>query len=397
MMTWVQYQEREHPTARLPTGAIRILNVAYDATFQQGPPGFKKGEAIISASPEPSWIEEGEKFAIVGLNVQVDARLGQVDLPGGLTVLRNVAFELPDHWRDWLGALRSEEVEECTLFLVAKMPAKNLNVVDADDQLLQDRVAHWYGGLMLVTKFFQLNDPFLASGNRDREDVDVRHFQVLQPPHKSIVDYYSPITRSELVRAALIGERLGSFQGPWRSDHWRLLRCLGIYQAARCDRDILNRIHQFVRCIEGLIAPKKMGEIDAAGRRNRQGTKAQFKRRTELFVGVSHHELMSDMYEVRGEIEHLHEYRFLEHYDRDERLRLAKLEAISEWIARDCLSRILLDPALTAHFGSVVALDRFWAMDEPSRRAVWGAPIDPTIPISSFRFDHVNDSELGVR
>jgi len=140
---------------------------------------------MISASPEPSWIEEGEKFAIVGLNVQVDARLGQVDLPGGLTVLRNVAFELPDHWRDWLGALRSEEVEECTLFLVAKMPAKNLNVVDADDQLLQDRVAHWYGGLMLVTKFFQLNDPFLASGNRDREDVDVRHFQVLQPPHKS--------------------------------------------------------------------------------------------------------------------------------------------------------------------------------------------------------------------
>jgi hypothetical protein len=75
---------------------------------------------MISANPEPSWIKDGEKYAIVGLNVQVDARLGVVDLPGGLTVLPNVEFELPDHWRDWLGTLRSEEVEECTLFLVAR-------------------------------------------------------------------------------------------------------------------------------------------------------------------------------------------------------------------------------------------------------------------------------------
>jgi hypothetical protein len=352
---------------------------------------------MVRARREPSWITDGEKFAIVGLNVQIDRNLGTVNLPEGLTALPKAAFELPDYWRNWLGTLRSEEVEECTMFLVAKMLAKEPSILDAENQLLQDRVTDWYNGLMLVTKFFQYHDAFLASGSREKDDVDVRHFEAWQPPQRSVLDENSPIRREELELAALIGAHLGNFKGPWQPDHWRLLRCLGIYQKGRCDQDILNRIHQFVRCIEGLIAPKKIGESDATGKQNKQSTKAQFKQRTELFVGARHNVLMSDLYETRGEIEHLHEYRYLNQYDRAKRVRLVKLEVISEWIARDCLARILLDSALTAHFGNVVALDRFWAMDETDRRAVWGAPIDPVAPISDFRFDNVNDAALGGR
>jgi hypothetical protein len=72
--------------------------------------------------------------------------------------------------------------------------------------------------------------------------------------------------------------------------HWRLFGTLQIYYEARTTFNILDRLHQYCRCIDGLILPKA-GE-----------TKRQFKSRTELFIGPRHHDLMGDMYDVRSEL-----------------------------------------------------------------------------------------------
>jgi hypothetical protein len=126
---------------------------------------------LVTGKRDPSWISEGEKFALVGLSVQIDPALDRFDLPGGLTALANAEFELPDHWREWLGTLRVEEMEESVLFLLAKMPSTQAGVLDGENQLLQDRVAHWFGGLMLVAKFHQRHDSFLVSGSREAGEV----------------------------------------------------------------------------------------------------------------------------------------------------------------------------------------------------------------------------------
>jgi hypothetical protein len=236
---------------------------------------------------------------------------------------------------------------------------------------------------MLVSKFHENADPFIASGYRLGDEVDVQNYQPLRPPLRSVVYESAPLSPADLSRAAALGERLSAFKGPWQSHNWRLLRCLAIYQAGRCDDDILNRIHQFTRCIEGLIAPSK------------RGTTSQFKHRTELFVGPRHHDLMGELYEVRSHIEHMHEYRYLEPFDRAVRLHLAELEAVAEWIARECLSRILLSPELTACFGGLPALEAFWALPQEERRRVWGPPVDPRATVAGFRFDHVRDQHLG--
>lgn len=334
---------------------------------------------------DPDWIKDGERFALLGLNVRVDCALDHLTLPGGKEALPNAAFEVPDHWREWLGTLRVENVDGCSLFLLAKMPAAEPGALDAEDQLLQRRVGDWYIGLMLVAKFFQDDEPFLASGSRENGEIDVLRFQALHPSQRSIVDDYDPISKDELARAASIGACLEAFKAPWQSSHWRLLRCLDIYQATRSYSDVLDRIHQFTRCIEGLIVPKQ-GE-----------TRRQFKSRTELFIGKNHHKLMGELYEVRSHVEHLHENKYLERFDRATRVRLARLEAISEWVARSSLARILLDQNLIAHFGSVDTLERFWDQDEADRRAIWGDPVDPSTPIARFRFDYVSDAGLGAR
>jgi hypothetical protein len=82
--------------------------------------------------------------------------------------------------------------------------------------------------------------------------------------------------------------------------------------------------------------------------------------------------------------------------DRPTRIRLAELEAVSEWIARSCLERILLDPALLEYFGSVEALERFWVKPEVERREIWGPPVDPHAQLRGFKFEFVADGELGI-
>ena len=105
---------------------------------------------------------------------------------------------------------------------------------------------------------------------------------------------------------------------------------------------------------------------------------------------------MGELYDIRSDIEHLHEDRHLAIFDRATRIRLAQLEAVSGCIARQCLARILLEPALASHIGSLAALDHFWGKPETERRAIWGPPVDPEAPLACFNFDRVTNGELGL-
>jgi hypothetical protein len=62
-----------------------------------------------------------------------------------------------------------------------------------------------------------------------------------------------------------------------KGGHWRLFRVFHLYLKARAIRDNMDRLHQYCRCIDGLIVSKQ-GEA-----------KAQFKSRTELFMGPPSH------------------------------------------------------------------------------------------------------------
>jgi hypothetical protein len=330
------------------------------------------------------WIEDGEKFALIGMRLDSDRGLRRLCLPGYLSVLTDAEFELPDFWREWLGTARVENVKECNLFLLAKMPSKTLSVLDNENQILERRTHTFFLGLILASKFTAFERPILATGSRVAGEIDIRSFGEMDRPLGSIVHDETPIGESQLRQAAEIAGSLQSFDGSWKPDHWRFFRCHSIYHCARANRDMLDRIHQFTRCIEGLIASKQ-GE-----------TKRKFKSRTEIFIGSNFHDLMGELYEVRSDIEHLHENKYLEARDRATSVRLAELEAISEWIARSCITRILLDSRLLGHFGSVAALEQFWVLPEGERRAIWGAPVDPNAPLKDFNFGYVSDDELGV-
>jgi hypothetical protein len=106
--------------------------------------------------------------------------------------------------------------------------------------------------------------------------------------------------------------------------------------------------------------------------------------------------MMGDIYDVRSAVEHLHENRYLEVFDRTIRLDLLKKEAMVEHVARAALARILVDDTLWGHFANTPALAKFWALTPSERRGIWGDPIDPLDAIADFDPKYIHDGLLGV-
>ena len=78
------------------------------------------------------WIEDGEKYALVGLEVTIAKHFPLGRITRNLWVFTNTAFDVPSHWQEWLGGTRTREVKGCNLFLLAsKLTSVTPDVLDA--------------------------------------------------------------------------------------------------------------------------------------------------------------------------------------------------------------------------------------------------------------------------
>jgi hypothetical protein len=339
----------------------------------------------VTGSNSPAWIADGEKYALVGLSVKFEGSLPPGKITTNLAVLADTKFSVPSNWREWLGSIRAEEVENCNLFLLGKLASSSPSVLDGENQKLQQRVWNFYVGLLLASPFAPAHKPVMLTGSRCNGEIDLRQQQDFDSPIPCLFRPYPPVVPDDIRLAARLGENLETIvAAPIAGGHWRLFRTLHVYTEARAISEIVDRIHQYCRCIDGLILP-------AVGK-----TKQQFKSRTELFVGPGHHDLMGELFDVRSAVEHLHENRYLEYFDRAIRLELARKEAIIEHIARTALARVIGDSALWRHFGNTPALERFWALEPAERNRLWGGPIDPLAGLSDFDPQYIHDGLLGA-
>lgn len=327
------------------------------------------------------WINDGEKYALVGLEVNLEGVPPPEHIAPNLQVLTDTTFDVPPEWRDWLGSIRADQVQDCNLFLVSKLDSTTPGVLDGENQSLQQRVQNFYVGLLLSAMFSPAHEPVMLTGSREDGAIGVRQQTDLSCPAPQVFQPHPP----DIQLAAHLAQCLDAMRPDTEPDFnlLRLLRVMNIYVKARAITEPLDRIHQYCRCIEGLILPS-IGN-----------TKRQFKSRTELFIGPTHHEMMGDLYDVRSNVEHLHENRYLETFDREVQLDLVAKEAIVEYSARSTLARIVCNKALWTHFGNTGALDVFWSLSLEEQRSIWGDPIDPLEALTEFDPTYLHDGHLG--
>lgn len=212
----------------------------------------------------------------------------------------------------------------------------------------------------------------------------MREESALDTPSLNLFRHYPTVLAHEIEQAAYLAqcyEKLVVAAPPGGA--WRIFRALSVYFEARNSRDLLDRLHQYCRCIDGLILSEPGKGLQ------------QFKSRTELFIGPRHHDLMGQLYAIRSDIEHLNEHKYLEIFDRSERLDLLQKEAIVEHIARNALTRVIGHQPLWQHFGNTKALTPFWKLDPAERQKIWNRPfIVPSDALAGFDPKYIQDSQL---
>ena len=187
-----------------------------------------------------NWIDDGEKYAVVALNVKVEGQVPHIVAPN-LWALANTTFRVPTDWRGWLGSIRVDEIENCNLFLLSKLRSSTPDILDAENQRLQQRVWNFYIGLLLTSGFSPSHKPVMLTGSRRNGEIGVRQQRNFDCPIPCLFHRYPPVTASDIRLAGQLGEKLDTLAAsPPPGGPWRFFRALHVYTAARTTSEILG-------------------------------------------------------------------------------------------------------------------------------------------------------------
>jgi len=333
----------------------------------------------------PPAIKPKQKFSFVALSANVEDALPQhMPLRPGLWVTRRLPIALDEEWRKWIGSIRAERIaEDCNLFLCAVMDSAEPDVLDHENKQLDSASMRLFDGLMLAGNVMTTATPILIGGAYQKDGLTVRSISDLRRPLIPAGVDYDDVTAD--VVALAYRHMMGRINFEKTTTYDRIARVLFIFDNAVVAPSVHERLHQFCRCIEGLILP-------SVGK-----TEKQFVSRTELFVGPSHHDTMRALYQMRSRVEHMHDYDWPAGFaERDRRLLVMRRAALAQELARLCISRFLVTKDVWPYYVSPDQLASFWALPAADRRKLWGAPFDLVAIDRAFDKTSFTDELLGL-
>jgi hypothetical protein len=158
------------------------------------------------------WIAEGEKYAFVGLSVNVEQNVPRGLIAPRLWLVSGPQFQVPSHWKEWLGTIRAEEVEAANLFLLSKIKSERPDVLDGENQSLQHLVSLFYVGLLLASPFSTAHKPVVLTGSRRNGEVDVRQQGDFEIPIPCEFRPYPALTAQDIETGARIAGKIRTIE-----------------------------------------------------------------------------------------------------------------------------------------------------------------------------------------
>ena len=302
-----------------------------------------------------------------------------IDLKDGFFALPGGGFKLPAHWREWIGTIESEQIENRTgLLLLAKCASDRPDVLDAENQRLQRRSQWLYWGLLASGRHWVEGAAIQLTGAYAGNEVSVRQKGRMLPVLTLRAMQPSRVQEHDLRRAASLARKLGELLA--RPGVRRAQRALRTFWAGLGETDLGERIHQFVRVVSD-------GFAKARGR-------ADFQVRSAAFVGTDANETLRQLYLMRNNAEHFNEPDLgLEPVlpVRESLERAYKRALQAEALARHCVARFVENPDLWQHFANEDKVDALWTHPQEELARLWGAPLDLDAAVAAFRPEGVQD------
>ena len=286
-------------------------------------------------------------------------------------------------WEKWIGERKYNGILSSNYCVVRQLVSKNPGILDSETKMLENDFVLLYQTLLISIPYASHRESFLFIGHNTEGSVDFRQMRIY-PDVPHLIGSPEIVIGSEIIDQAMeIHNRVREYFQD--TSHKRLFAMIGAFIKGVQSKNVAERLHQFIRCVEGFLLPDP-------GR-----TKRQFKSRTELFLGPHKHKLVNELYEIRSNIEHLHSpfelYPEVEHTTAQETIFMRALQA--EYIARTLLVEILLSDDLSDLFRSEDALRTFWGDESDSnRKKLLGVIPDPEKQITKRMLS--NDDSTSI-
>jgi len=309
----------------------------------------------------------GHKFSCIALSfVRVVPELrAPVDLGDGLWILPEPPFEFETHWREWLGSVRTEQLSNANFVILAHQSSADPTVIDNENEDLTKKCSSVFYAL-LVSEIFHHERGLVLSGANVDGVVNVRNVGNLESHHRPNGVRTANIEAALIQRASLIAAGIRTVHAAGHSQ--RLHRGFQAWIKGAKEYYADDKLHQFVRAVEGVIKPE-IGQ-----------SKKQFMHRGQVFAGNSAtaKNLLGELYDLRSQAEHLHLFgAVLNAYPPDERQKVALCRAYQgQLLASYVYGRIFSNTHLQTAFGTDAAIDAFWNQTWAQQTQAWGQPID---------------------
>lgn len=288
-------------------------------------------------------------------------------LGDGVSVYPDCPIELPAHWNTWLGSIQSENLTRANLTFTVQINSETPTFLDDETKQLLKQLEALRFGLFFHGIPTYRNNLIALGGIDNHGEASVRQVEI------PMLAYFHPcgrtpvITMDSLVGANTCATRIVSLM-PGNDDAFRRIRAgLRACVYGMQERDLPERLHQFVRALDGLtMIPPGQGA-------NR------FSQRAQLFAaGTNIADTLIELYRLRSAQEHLNDLRqALATQPEEDFRRLVSLRAYqAEQAALTTYRQLLTTPHLLTHLESETSINEFWALNDEMRRDIWGAACD---------------------
>lgn len=314
-------------------------------------------------------IPDSSNYALIALSAFVsDGNWLPTFFENGLSVFDTFPAKVDDFWKKSLGTIRSDEIEDCNLFLLAY--SNNLSQQKLERFLLQHYYALLLQGVGYTENGFTLTGISTSQGldvssissaytyknppkiDRDKIEITVEHFNQANVIAKSIETIYSNDYTASNENYLRLRKGFSSF-----------LDGLKIQDTT----ELYKRLHYFVRAIEAVIKPP-IG-----------GTTKKFIHRCSFFGKPSNSsKVFQEIYELRSAAEHLNPFRLVfpdcSEKERSDLVCLRTYQA--EFIASRVYQKILMSQDLLSNFKDDDKITDFWKQRDDELIAIFGNPTD---------------------
>ena len=333
-------------------------------------------------------VEKNKKFALLALSESwIDRKLPEaINLQSDFWISRKFPFQFDKDWKEWLGTFQIEEIEDASLFVAIKKHSDSAESQNNENEELKENLRFFLSGIYLTGFCHFTKRNFILTGSNYQGKPDIQSISPEDPIIRTNGAPIDAISFERLEKALKIAKALKQVEVSRKNgDFKRIVRALHAYYSGLHANDLGEKVHQFVRSIEGFILPES------------GNTRKQFSSRTELFLGNKSVNYSQIIYDYRCDVEHLHGPFYSETGGPNKENRLQRHKQIleTEAIARYCLSNLLLNKNIWPCFIDDIQIKIFWKPENNiKRRDIWGPPMDLRHVSSKIRMNEIRESDL---